>query len=142
MTQSTSETTDLVSDTWNGIDAIEQLRLLGLILDVGVNQERIGLRMNPLHRILKGVEQLDYLRANLALKSSHQVLHDDSVRPSEERQDVGNEMLLIFGQLRPISMVLAEVNLLWGPEYSHALLVHLVQVLFGWLDREESEGRH
>jgi hypothetical protein len=96
--------------------------------------------VNALHRILKRVEQLDYLRTNLTLEPSHEVLHNDSIGTGEKCQYLLDKMLLIRGKLFPISVVLLKINLLGRPKYSDALLVHLVEVLLRWLDRKQSIG--
>ena len=119
----------LLADTRDGFNGIEQLFLFVLVLDIRINQERVRLRVNPLHRILEGVKELHHLGIHFTLKTGDKILHHDPIRSSKERQHTSNKMLLIRGQLCPVGLILAEVNLVRCPKHGDALLVHLVEVL-------------
>merc|ERR1719264_1793239 len=90
--------------------------------------------MDVFHCNLKAVEctSLGYL--HLGGELPREVLQDDAVRSSEEREDVLNEVPLAVCERVPVLGVLGEVDLLGRPEGGLVLLVHLPDL---WvLDRE------
>lgn len=99
---------------------------LGGLLDVGVNQERVGLGVDVLHHDLESVEASSLGDLDLAAETLNQVLIDDAVRRGEEGKDVRDEEPLVISQaVVPVVEILGEVNLLGGPEGGLVLLVHL-----------------
>jgi hypothetical protein len=124
-----------LGNAWNGLNGVEQVGLLGLVFDLGVNQQRIGLRMNALHGILKSLEQTGHRALDFALKADRQVLLHDPIAACEEGQNGLNEMALVRAQGRKV--VSREVDFLRRPEGGELLLLHGVEVLLVVGDREE-----
>ena len=116
----------LLLDDRDGLDGVEEvLALLGLA-DVGVNEERVGLGVDVLHHNLKAVEASGLGGLHLGAETLDEVLVDDTVRSSEEGEDVRDEVALVVVELVvPIVKVLGEVDLFSGPEGGLGLLVHL-----------------
>lgn len=127
----------LLSDAGNGLNGVEEVGSLGRLLDVGVNEEGVGLGVNVLHHDLEAVETTSLGDLDLATESLDEVLVDNTIRGSEESKDVRDEELLIGSQaVVPVVEILGEVNLLSSPEGSLSLLVHLPN-----LSRAVSMGR-
>lgn len=103
------------------------MTLLGLVLHLGINQERLGLRVDSLHGVLESIEEACHRALDLALKANRQVLLDDAVTACEEGKNGLNEVPLILRE--SLKVVAGEVNLLGGPEGSQLLLLHLVEIL-------------
>lgn len=116
----------LLSDAGNGINSVEEVGSLGRLLDVGVNEQGIGLGVNVLHHDLESVEASSLRDLDLAAEPLNKVLVDNAIGSSEEGKDVRDEELLVSGQtVVPVVEILGEINLLGGPEGSLGLLVHL-----------------
>lgn len=109
-----------------GINSIEKVSALGGLLDVGVNEQRVGFGVDVLHHDLETVEASSLGNLNLSAKTLNQVLIDDTVRGGKECQDMGNEIFLVFIEaVVPVVHVLGQVNLLSRPERGLGFLVHL-----------------
>ena len=123
----------LLSNDINFVHCVEEVMLLVLVLDVGINQQRVGLGVDVLHCNLEPVEAPGFRDLHLAAELLGQVLQHDPVRGCKEGQHILYEVLLICSQLEPVLAVLGEVNLVRCPETGHLLLVHLEhrQVLDG-----------
>ena len=128
----------LLLHTRNGRNGTEQVELLLLIMDIGVNKQRIGLTVNSLHHQLTAIEILDLRMRNLVHKTKGQVLHYDTVRTCEESEDILNKVSLVVGQLLPMSHILGSVNFLDCPHHRNVLLALFEDI---WVvHREEGEA--
>ena len=92
------------------------MHLLFLILDVGVDQQRVGLTVYVLHSYLKAVEAPGLWRCDLGCEVPAQVLIDYAIGRGEEREDMGHEVSFIGGHVVPVLQVRGQVNLLSSPE--------------------------
>ena len=115
----------LALDAGDGLDSIEQVLLLLAVLDVGVDEEGVGLGMDVLHGDLESVEAAGLGTLDLGGEISGQVLVHDAVGGSEEGEDVADEVTLVGVEVLPILEVVGEVDLLGGPEGGLGLLVHV-----------------
>ena len=125
----------LLLHTRNGLDGVEQITLVLRIVDIGVDQEGVGLGVNALNHRLARVEELRLRPLDLAHKSVGQILHDDSIGAGEESDDVLDEVALAIAEFLPVSHVLAQVNLFRHPNDGHMLLVAIPHILVA--DRED-----
>jgi len=113
-----------------GINGVEEMGPLGRLLDVGVDEERVGLGVNVLHHDLEAVEAASFGNLDLAAEALDQVLVDDTVRGSKEGENVRDEELLaVIDAVVPVVEILAQINLLGCPERSLGLLVKLPDLL-------------
>mmetsp|Transcript_105513 Transcript_105513/g.235500 ORF Transcript_105513/g.235500 Transcript_105513/m.235500 type:complete len:237 (+) Transcript_105513:450-1160(+) len=119
----------LLADRWHGVDGIEDGILLNRIPNILLDQERIGLRMDVLHRHLESIKGASLRHLDFCGKARSQILVDDAIRSGEEGQDVLDEVPLGIGQLIPILRILGKVDLLCRPERSLVLLVHLPDLM-------------
>jgi len=103
----------------------QQVRLLGLVPDVGVNQQAVHLGVNVLNRNLEAVEAPRFRDLNFIGEVLCQVFVDNAIASREEGQDVANEVPLVVGHVSPILVVVRKVQLFGGPEARLCLLVHL-----------------
>lgn len=124
-----------LGNTRNRLNGVEEMRLLRFVLDLGINQQRLGLGVNSLHGILESVEQTRHRALDFALKPDCQVLLNDPIASCEERQNCLDEMALIRGER--LKVVTREVDLLSSPEGGELLLLHLVEILLVVGNREE-----
>ena len=92
------------------------MHLLFLILDVGVDQQRVGLTVYVLHSYLKAVEAPGLWRCDLGREVPAKVLVDYAIGRGEEREDMGHEVPFVGGQVVPVLQVRGQVNLLGSPE--------------------------
>lgn len=107
----------------NGIK--EVCALLGL-LDVSVNQERVGLGVNVLNHDLETIEAAGLGNLHFSTESLQQVLVDNAIGSGKESQDTRDEEAFIISQaVVPVVKVLREIDFLSGPEGGFGLLVHL-----------------
>lgn len=128
----------LLADDVDVGDGGEEVVLLVGVLDVGVDEQRVGLRVHVLHGDLEAVEAARLGDLHLRAKLLRQILQHDSVGGREKGQHVFDEMLLLFVQFLPVLEVLVEVDLVGGPEGGEVLLVHLEDGVV--LDGEEDEA--
>jgi hypothetical protein len=113
-----------------GINGIKEVCPLGLLLDVCVDQEGVGLRVDVLHHDLETVEASRLGDLYFTAEALDQVLVDNSVRGCEECEDMGDEVALVIVQLVvPVVKILGEINFLCRPEGCLGLLVHLPNLL-------------
>lgn len=109
-----------------GLDGVEEVGAAGGILDVGVDEERVGLGVDVLHHDLEAVEAASLRDLDLTAEALDQVLVDNAVGGGEESQNVRDEVALVLVQaVVPVVQILGQVNLLGGPERGLGLLVHL-----------------
>ncbi len=126
----------LLGDARNGLNGVKQVVLLRLVLDLGINQQGLGLRMNAFHGVLKSLEQTGHGALDFALKADRQVLLHDPITACEEGQNGLNEMALVRAQ--GLKVVSREVDFLRCPEGGELLLLHGVEVLLVVGDGKES----
>jgi hypothetical protein len=69
---------------------------LCLLLDVGINEERVCLGVDVLHHDLEAVKASSLRDLDLVGESLKEVLVDNSVRCGEKGENVGNEIALII----------------------------------------------
>ncbi len=86
------------------------------VLDVRVDEERVGFTVDVLNGYLEAVEASGFRRCDLCRKIAAEILVDDAIRCSEEGKHVGDEVAFIVSEAVPICSIGLEVNLLGGPE--------------------------
>jgi len=119
-------------------DCFEKEVFLIRVLDKGVYEDRVGLAVNVLHHHLEAVEASGFGSLDFGAEALGKVFQNNTVRGSEESEYVLDEMLFIRGKPLPVFHVLAEVDLVNGPETSHLVLIHLPNVFV--LDRKDDEA--
>jgi len=85
--------------------------------------------VNVLHHHLETVEATSFGELDLSAESLSEVLENDTVRGSEESENVLDKMLFIFVKLLPVFGINGEINLIHGPEACHLILVHLPNIM-------------
>mmetsp|Transcript_33811 Transcript_33811/g.82954 ORF Transcript_33811/g.82954 Transcript_33811/m.82954 type:complete len:368 (-) Transcript_33811:96-1199(-) len=128
----------LLGDAGDVLHGLEQELLLLGVLDVRVDQQGVHLGVDVLDGDLEPVEGASLGHLDLLHEAHAEVLQHDAVGRREEGEDVADEVLLVVGQLLPVLHVVAQVNLLSGPEGRLGLLVHLPDVVV--LDGEHGEA--
>jgi hypothetical protein len=115
----------------------KEVALLVGVLDVGIDEQRVGLGVHVLHGYLEAIEAACLGDLHLRAKLLRQILKHDSIRGGEEGEHVFDEMLLLFVEFLPVLEILVEIDLIGGPEGGEMLLVHLEDGVV--LDGEEHE---
>ena len=92
------------------------MHLLFLILDVGVNQQRVGLTIYVLHSYLEAVEESGLWQCDIGRKVPAKVLVDYAIGRSKECKDMRHKVPFVEGQVVPVLKVRGQVNLLGNPE--------------------------
>jgi hypothetical protein len=90
--------------------------LLPGVLDVRVNEKRIGFAVDVLNSYLEAVEALGFRRCDLRCKFAAEVLVDDAIQCSEEGKDMGDEVAFVGSEMVLVCGVGLEVDLFGGPE--------------------------
>lgn len=109
-----------------GLNGVEEVCALRLFLDVGVDEERVGLGVDVLHHNLETVEAASLRDLDLSAEALNKVLIDNAIGGSKERQDVRDEVLLVIvDAVVPVVHILGKIDLLGSPERGLGLLVHL-----------------
>jgi len=122
----------------DGLDGVEQVLLLGGVLNVCVDQKRIGLRVDVLHCDLESVERSGLSDLDFVAELDAEIFVDDAIRGGEESQDVLDEILLLFGEVLPVVQIGGKVDLLGGPEGRLLFLVLLPDA--GVLNRQDNKS--
>ncbi len=86
------------------------------VLDVRVDEKRVGFAVDVLNGYLEAIEASGFRRRDLCRKVAAEVLVDDAIRCSEEGKDVGDEVAFVGSETILICGVGLEVDLLGGPE--------------------------
>lgn len=86
----------LLLDTWDGLDGVEEVGFLGLLLDVCIDEEGVCLGVDVLNHDLETVEATCFWDLNFATETLEQVLVDNSVGGGEESEDMGDEVALVI----------------------------------------------
>ena len=114
-----------------GINGIEEVGALLGLLDVCIDEERVGFRVNVLNHDLESIEAASFGDLHLIAEALQQVLVDNAVGRGKESQDVRDKVALIIVQAAvPIVQILGEIDFLGGPERGLSLLVHLPDLIF------------
>jgi hypothetical protein len=109
-----------------GVNGIEKICALLGLLDIGINEQRVGLGVDVLHHDLETVEATSLGDLNLSAETLDQVLVDNTVGGSEEGKDVRDKVTLIIVEaVVPVVEILGQVNLLSSPKRGLSLFVHL-----------------
>jgi hypothetical protein len=108
-----------------------------MIRNVGVNEERVSLRVNILHHHLKPVEASGLSYLNLSGEPLCKIFEYNAVTRSEKGKHVLDEVLLALVEFLPIFLILSQVDLLCRPECRLLVLVHLPDVMV--LNWEQNE---
>ena len=66
------------------------------LLDVGVNQERVGFRMNVFHHDLEAIETSCFGDLHLIAESLEKIFVDNPIGGSKEGENVRDEELLVL----------------------------------------------
>lgn len=120
----------LLANARNGLNGVEEVAALAVLLDVGVDEQGVGLGVDVLHHDLEAVEASSLGDLDLAAEALDQVLVDNAIRGGKEGQDVRDEVLLVIVQaVVPVVQILGQINLLGGPERGLGLLVHLPDLI-------------
>ena len=81
--------------THTGLNSIEQVRSLRLLLDIGVDQKGVSLGVNILHHNLKTVEAARLRNLDLSAESLEKVLVHNAVGRGEESKNVRDEVAFV-----------------------------------------------
>lgn len=120
----------LLANARNGLNGVEEVAALAVLLDVGVDEQGVGLGVDVLHHDLEAVEASSLGDLDLAAEALDQVLVDNAIRGGKEGQDVRDEVLLVIVQaVVPVVQILGQINLFGGPEGGLGLLVHLPDLI-------------
>ena len=115
-----------MEEALTGVNGIEEVGTLLGLLDICIDEQRVGLRVDVLHHDLETVEATGLGDLDLATETLNKVLVDNTVGGGEEGKDVGDEVTLIVVEaVVPVVKILGEIDLLGGPEGGFGLLVHL-----------------
>ena len=82
-------------DTRNGVDGPEEVVTTSGVLDIGVDEERVCLRVDVFHHDLEAVEATSFSSLDLVGETLNEVLVNNAVGCSEESENVGDEVLLV-----------------------------------------------
>jgi hypothetical protein len=89
----------LALDARDSLDSVEEIFALGRLLDISVDEERLGFGMDILHHDLEAIEATSFSGLNLVRESLYEVLVDDAIGGGEEGEDMGDEMAFIIVKL-------------------------------------------
>ncbi len=81
------------------------MHLLFLILDLGVDQQRVDLAVYVLHSYLKAIEALGLWCCDLDREVPAKVLVDYAIGRSKEGEDMGHKVPFVGGQVVPVLQV-------------------------------------
>ena len=93
----------------HGLDGSQQVGLLSLVPDVGVDQQAVHLGVDVLNRNLETVEAPGFGDLNFVREVLREVFVDDAVAGREEGQDVAHEVALVVGHVSPVLVVVRKV---------------------------------
>ena len=99
-----------------GLNGVEEICALSLLLDVRVDEKRICLRVDVLHHDLESIKAPRLRQLHLTHEIHREVLVDDPVARRKKRQHMRDKMPLAVIQPVPIGQVSAEVDLLRRPD--------------------------
>jgi hypothetical protein len=90
------------------------------------------------HHHLEAVEASGFGNLDFGAETLGEIFKNNTVRGCKKSEYVFDEMLLIGSESLPILHVLAEVDLIDGPEASHLVFIHLPNVFV--LDRKDDKA--
>lgn len=93
--------------------------------------------MDVLHHHLEAVEASGFGNLDFGHEPLGKVFEDDTIGGSKEGQYILNEVLLVVVKFLPVEDVNSKVDLVYGPEAGHLILVHFPDV--GVLDGQDNE---
>ena len=89
----------LTLNTRNCFDGVEEVIMLGGVLDVGIDEERVSFRVDVLHHDLETIEALCLGDLNHIGEAFVEVLVDDTVGSCEEGKNMWNEVTFIVVEM-------------------------------------------
>ena len=128
----------LLGDGGDVVDGLEEEIFFFVVLDEGVDKNRVGLGVNVFHHHLEAVEATGFRHLDLGAEPLSEVFKHNAITGSEKGENVFDEVLLVTSEFLPIFGVLAKIDLVNGPEASHLIFVHLPDVLV--LDGQDHEA--
>lgn len=109
-----------------GVDGVEEICALLLLLDVCVDEQGVGLGVDILHHDLETVEAACLWYLDFTAEPLDEVLVNDAVGCGEKGEDVRYEVALVVVQsVVPIVEVFGEIDFFSGPKGGFCFLVHL-----------------
>jgi hypothetical protein len=90
----------------NVVDGLEKEGFLVVILHESINEDGVGLRVNIFHHHLEAVEAAGFGHLNFRAETLSQILKHNTVGGSEKRENVLDEVLLIWSEFEPVFGVL------------------------------------
>ena len=115
----------LLLDAGHRLDGAKEMCALLWVRNVGVDQERVCLRVDVFHHDLETVEAARLCHLYLCREALDKVLVDDAIGSGEEGQDPRNEEALVFIQtFVPVADVMSQVDFFHTPERRLGLLIH------------------
>lgn len=81
-----------------GVNGVEEVCALLGLLDVGINEERVGFGVDVFHHDLETVETTSLGDLDFSAEALNEVLVDNTVGGGEEGKDMGDEVTLIVVQ--------------------------------------------
>ena len=121
----------------NILNSVKKIGFLVLVLDISIDQERVGLGMNVLHGYLEPIKTSGLRNLNFWTELFGKIFHNDSVTGGKKCQNIFYEMLFIGIEFLPVFKVLVKVYFIGSPKWSKMLFVHFVDGMV--LDGEENE---
>ena len=118
----------LALDTGNGINGVQEVQTFLRVLNIGINQQGIGFRVDVLHGNLESVKASSFGGLNLRHEILRQVFVDNAVRGRKKCQNVRDKVTLVVRQRVPIFHVTAKIDLFGRPEGGFCLLVHFPEL--------------
>mmetsp|Transcript_14920 Transcript_14920/g.37590 ORF Transcript_14920/g.37590 Transcript_14920/m.37590 type:complete len:291 (+) Transcript_14920:634-1506(+) len=128
----------LLLDARDCVNGVQEAQLFLRVLNVRVNQQTVSFGVDVFDGNLKAIKASGLGRLELRHEILGQILVDDSVGSRKKGENVANEMALVIGQLDPVGIVRAEINLFGGPKGGFGLFVHFPE--FVVLDGENDES--
>ncbi len=116
----------------------QEVLFLG-VFNIGVNQQRVYLRVDVLDGDLETVKAAGLGNLDFTHEIEHEVLVYDAVAGGKKRQHVFDKVALVIGEfVVPVGLVLHEVNLFGSPERCLGFFVPFPH--FRVLDRQQNEA--
>jgi len=85
--------------------------------------------MDVLHHHLEAIESSGLWNLDLCHKSLSQVLKNNTITGSKETKNMFNEMLLILGEIVPVSKITSKIDFFSGPETCLLIFVTLPDII-------------
>ena len=75
-------------DAGDGLDSVEKILTFGGLFDIGVDEQRVRLRVDVFHHDLEAVEAASFSSLHLVRETLDKILSYNAVRGGEECEDV------------------------------------------------------